>query len=75
LFYQIRDQVAKSRPEVARAEPAYQEFRAGDIRHSLADISQAQRCLGYTPTHSLLDGLADAAPYYEKLVSPGQINR
>lgn len=67
LFYRIRDQVAKSRPEVAQAEPAYQEFRAGDIRHSLADISQAQRCLGYVPTHSLEDGLADAAPFYESL--------
>lgn len=67
LFYLIRDEIAKRRPEVATAEPVYQEFRAGDIRHSLADISQAQRCFGYAPTHTLAAGLADAAPFYESL--------
>lgn len=67
LFYLIRDEVAKRRPEIADAQPEYQDFRAGDIRHSLADISQAQRCFGYAPTHTLEQGLADAAPFYESL--------
>jgi UDP-N-acetylglucosamine 4-epimerase len=67
LFYLIRDEIAKRRPEVAAAEPVYQEFRAGDIRHSLADISQARRCFHYEPTHTLASGLADAAPFYESL--------
>jgi nucleoside-diphosphate-sugar epimerase len=31
--------------------------RAGDIRHSLADISKIQQVLGYQPRHSLNDGL------------------
>ena len=67
LFYLIRDEIAKLHHEVAAAEPVYQEFRAGDVRHSLADISQAQRCFGYEPAHTLASGLADAAPFYESL--------
>ena len=31
--------------------------RAGDVRHSIADISLAHEKLGYTPTVNLVDGL------------------
>jgi len=37
--------------------PQFREARAGDIRHSLADISNIQRSLGYEPAFSLEDGL------------------
>jgi nucleoside-diphosphate-sugar epimerase len=37
--------------------PVYQEARAGDVRHSQADISKAHRLLGYTPLVTLEDGL------------------
>ena len=33
-------------------------------RHSLADISKAQRLLGYAPTHRLGEGLAEAMDWY-----------
>jgi UDP-glucose 4-epimerase len=39
-------------------QPIYQEPRAGDIRHSLADISKA-RAIGYEPQYSLEDGLRE----------------
>jgi len=39
-------------------EPVYDEPRAGDIRHSLADISKA-RTLGYNPRYSLEEGLRE----------------
>lgn len=32
-------------------------FRAGDIRHCVADITRAQKLLGYQPTVSLKDGI------------------
>ncbi len=35
------------------------QFRAGDIRHCYADISKAQRLLGYTPTVHFADGVAE----------------
>lgn len=38
-------------------DPIYREPRAGDVRNSLADISKAQRLLGYQPTQQFLDGL------------------
>ncbi len=40
------------------------EFRAGDVRHSEADIGKAMRMLGYAPTHDIGAGLAEAIPWY-----------
>ena len=44
--------------------PVNRDFRAGDVRHSLADISKARRLLGYEPTHRIRDGLDAAAQWY-----------
>jgi UDP-glucose 4-epimerase len=38
--------------------PVFAPARSGDIRHSLADISQARQRLGYEPTVSLEEGLS-----------------
>jgi UDP-glucose 4-epimerase len=40
-------------------EPEFRESRAGDIAHSVADVSCAQRMLGYEPGVGLLDGLRE----------------
>jgi len=45
----------------------YREPRAGDIRDSLADISKAQRLLGYEPTQQFLDGLKLTVAYFKSL--------
>ncbi|WYX29265.1 SDR family oxidoreductase [Achromobacter denitrificans] len=45
-------------------KPVYGEFRAGDVRHSQADVSKAGRLLGYAPTHTVLQGLEVAMPWY-----------
>jgi UDP-N-acetylglucosamine 4-epimerase len=42
----------------------YGPFRAGDVRHSLADISLAQTLLGYQPSHDVAAGLAEALDSY-----------
>jgi UDP-N-acetylglucosamine 4-epimerase len=47
-------------------QPLYRPFRAGDVRHSLADISHARERLGYAPTHTLASGLKEALPWYVK---------
>lgn len=67
LFTDIRDAVAKRNPNMGNATPTYREFRAGDVRHSMADIGKAQRLLGYAPTVSVSEGLARAAEYYYRL--------
>lgn len=49
--------------------PVYRDFRAGDVRHSLADISRATERLGYTPTHTLPEGLREAMPWYLQFIA------
>lgn len=46
------------------AQPIYRDFRAGDVRHSQADISKGQRLLGYLPKYSINAGIAKAMPWY-----------
>lgn len=41
--------------------------RAGDVRHSLADISAAQKLLGYEVKYDLRAGLAKTIEYYRSL--------
>jgi nucleoside-diphosphate-sugar epimerase len=41
----------------SNVKPVYKEPRAGDVRDSQADISKAEKLLGYKPTVSLEDGL------------------
>ena len=48
------------------AKPTYRDFRAGDVRHSQADVGKARRLLGYEPTHSLMQGLDEALPWYQQ---------
>lgn len=48
----------------SRVKPDYRDFRAGDVRHSQADISKAKRLLGYQPTHHVLEGLKNAIEWY-----------
>ena len=50
-------------------EPVYREFRPGDVRHSLADVSAARELLGYCPTHDLAAGLGAAMPWYVRNLS------
>ena len=45
-------------------KPVYRDFRAGDVRHSQADISKAQRMLGYAPAYTVVQGLEVAMPWY-----------
>jgi UDP-N-acetylglucosamine 4-epimerase len=49
-------------------KPVYQDFRPGDVRHSLADISRAQRLLGYAPTHRIQRGIELAMDWYRSNV-------
>lgn len=52
------------RPALRIAPPQFGDFRAGDVRHSLADVSKAAALLGYAPTHDVQAGLAEAVEWY-----------
>jgi len=64
LFSHIRDRVVGFYPEVKITKPTYRDFRPGDVRHSLADISKAKKLLGYNPQYSVQAGLDMAAKWY-----------
>ncbi len=64
LYRMIRDRIAGERPAIASLEPDYLDFRAGDVRHSQADIGKAKRLLQYQPTHSVVEGMNEAIPWY-----------
>jgi nucleoside-diphosphate-sugar epimerase len=44
----------------------YTAARPGDVRHSLADISKAQRLMGYRPRVHFEDGLRRTVAWYKK---------
>lgn len=64
LFRLIREEFAGHRPEAARTEPVYRDFRPGDVRHSVGDIKKAVGLLGYSPLHSVGEGIKEAASWY-----------
>jgi UDP-glucose 4-epimerase len=47
-------------------EPAYADERAGDIKHSLADISAARHALGYEPLVGFEEGLRHTIAWYRE---------
>jgi UDP-N-acetylglucosamine 4-epimerase len=64
LYQMIRERVAAVHPACSSKEPVYRDFRAGDVRHSLADISKSEQLLGYSPEYSVRTGLDEAARWY-----------
>jgi len=64
LFFAIRDNLAPTFPHLENTQPVHRDFRAGDVRHSLADIAKAQTRLGYVPSHRIKEGLAEAMAWY-----------
>ncbi|VXB02573.1 UDP-N-acetylglucosamine 4-epimerase [Burkholderia sp. 8Y] len=63
LFSVIREGLA-GLGHTYHKEPAFRDFRAGDVRHSQADVSKAQRELAYAPLVDLRGGMKDALPWY-----------
>ncbi len=52
----------------ATQDPIYRDFRAGDVRHSQADVSKAVNNLGYAPEYKILQGISKAMPWYKEFL-------
>jgi UDP-N-acetylglucosamine/UDP-N-acetylgalactosamine 4-epimerase len=65
LYAVSRELIVERHPDLRIPAPVYDEFRPGDVRHSQADISKAERLLGYQPAHDVRSGLREALPWYE----------
>jgi UDP-N-acetylglucosamine 4-epimerase len=64
LFDMLKSGLKHRDPSMPDVEPIYRGFRAGDVPHSLADISKARNLLGYEPTHKITDGIDAALDWY-----------
>jgi UDP-N-acetylglucosamine 4-epimerase len=60
----LRARLVPHRSALRDFKPEYRDFRPGDVMHSLADIGKVGQLLGYRPTHSLVQGLDEALPWY-----------
>jgi len=65
LFEMLRVSLLPDFPHLKSFRAIHEDFRPGDIRHSQADISKAQRLLGYAPTHSIAQGLQETLAWYK----------
>ena len=64
LFDLLQTKLTQAVPDLNPKEPTYRDFRPGDVRHSKADIKKAKRLLGYNPTHTAREGIAEALGWY-----------
>ena len=70
LFHMLKSRLLPDYPHLEELNPVYLPFRAGDVRHSQADISKAQSLLGYEPTHNIEQGLDEALEWYTTNLEP-----
>ncbi|HJJ33962.1 MAG TPA: GDP-mannose 4,6-dehydratase, partial [Methanocorpusculum sp.] len=43
----------------------YEQVREGDVRYSCADITKAEKILGYKPSYTLLEGIEETVKAFE----------
>ncbi|MCI9152202.1 SDR family oxidoreductase [Lachnospiraceae bacterium] len=60
IYYYLCDALGK------KAEPNFGPERAGDIRHSNADIGKAKKMLGYNPEYNFSKGIKEAIEWYRE---------
>jgi len=64
LYSYLHENLSPKYPHLEGVKATYRDFRAGDVRHSLADISKAKNLLGYAPVHRVKEGLKLAMDWY-----------
>lgn len=69
LYQIIKKILSEQMPSLKITHPIHTDFRAGDVRHSLADINKITNMLGYKATYRIEDGLIDAMPWYIRQLS------
>lgn len=65
-LHQIITKEIKKCRNIRCLNPVYRDFRDGDVLHSQADISKAQKLLGYRPTHNIRSGIQSSISWYLK---------
>jgi UDP-N-acetylglucosamine/UDP-N-acetylgalactosamine 4-epimerase len=71
LYQMIEERLIQRTEGLEKKKPVYRDFRAGDVRHSQANIDKAQKLLNYQPSHKIDQGLNEAMDWYLKSLSQG----
>ena len=64
LYQMMEERLLQRNKDLIKKEPIYRDFRIGDVRHSLADISKAKRLVGYQSKYTLSQGLDELIDWY-----------
>ena len=64
LYFMLRDLLGKFDRDILKIEPVYGPVREGDITHSLASITKAEKLLGYSPEKRMREGLEETVQWF-----------
>ena len=64
LYQMIEDRLIQRTKGLEKKEPIYRDFRAGDVRHSQANIGKAQELLNYQPKYTISEGMDEVIDWY-----------
>jgi UDP-N-acetylglucosamine/UDP-N-acetylgalactosamine 4-epimerase len=64
LYQMIEDKLIQRTEGLEKKEPIYRDYRAGDVRHSQANIDKAIELLNYQPKYMISKGMNEAMDWY-----------
>jgi len=64
LYQMIEERLIQRIPGLEKKKPNYRDFRAGDVRHSQANIDKAQTLLDFQPKYMISEGMDEAIDWY-----------
>jgi UDP-N-acetylglucosamine/UDP-N-acetylgalactosamine 4-epimerase len=64
LYYMIEERLIQRVQGLEQKKPIYRDFRAGDVRHSQANIDKAKDLLGYQPKYMISKGMDETMDWY-----------
>ena len=64
LYEMIEERLFQRIKGLEKKEPIYRDFRAGDVRHSQANIDKAQKLLDYQPKYTISEGMDETIDWY-----------
>lgn len=64
LYSMIKTKLCSKIPNIEVKNPSYEDFRPGDVRHSLADITKSQELLDYKPSDDIESGMDKSISWY-----------
>jgi UDP-N-acetylglucosamine/UDP-N-acetylgalactosamine 4-epimerase len=64
LYHMIEERLIQRTQGLEQKKPIYRDFRAGDVRHSQANIDKAKELLDYQPKYMISEGMDEAMDWY-----------